>query len=123
MDDTTTIRDLRQKIAAYVHERDWEQFHNPKDLAISLALEAAEVLEHFQWKSPAEIDQHIKEHKDDIADELIDVLYWVILSSHYLDIDLSTAFARKMAENHKKYPVEKAKGRHAKYTAYQKAKQ
>jgi NTP pyrophosphatase (non-canonical NTP hydrolase) len=119
-DEQTTIQELREKIVAYVHERDWEQFHNPKDVALSLVLEAAEVLEHFQWKSPAEIEAYVKTNKNDIADELVDTLYWVILLSHYLKIDLRTAFDRKMAENKRKYPADKSKGRHDKYTAYQK---
>jgi NTP pyrophosphatase (non-canonical NTP hydrolase) len=110
---------FNQRILAYVKARDWEQFHTPKDLGISLALEAAEVLEHFQWKSPEEIKKYIETNKNDIADELVDVLYWVLLMSHYLKIDLDEAFDRKMTENEKKYPVEKAKGKHSKYTAYQ----
>src|SRR5688500_10055531 len=111
--------EFTKRIVKHVQDRDWEQFHNPKDLAISLALEAAEVLEHFQWKSPDEIKKHIQANKHDIADELIDVLYWVLLMSHYFDIDINEAFDRKMTTNEKKYPVEKAKGKHTKYTAYQ----
>jgi NTP pyrophosphatase (non-canonical NTP hydrolase) len=86
---------------------------------VSLTLEAAEVLEHFQWKSPEEINKHLKEHKADVAEELCDVLYWVLLMGHYFDIDLKTAFDSKMDQNEKKYPQDKAKGRHDKYTAYQ----
>jgi NTP pyrophosphatase (non-canonical NTP hydrolase) len=106
-----------EKIVKFVNERNWQKFHNPKDLAISLNLEAAEVLEHFQWKSPQEINDHVKNNKDDISDELVDVLYWVLLMSHYLDVDLKKAF--KMKQNEKKYPVDKAMGKHSKYTAYQ----
>jgi len=106
------------RILEFVKERDWEQFHNPKDTAISLSLEAAEVLEHFQWKSPEEIKAYLVTNKDDIADELIDVLYWVLLMSYYFKIDLDKAFDRKMAKNIKKYPAPKAKGSHAKYTQY-----
>ena len=107
-----------EQIIAFVKARDWEQFHTPKDTAISLAIEAAEVLEHFQWKSPEEIQKHLTTHKNEVADELVDVLYWVLLMSYYFKVDLDEAFERKMAENEKKYPVEKAKGKHAKYTAY-----
>jgi NTP pyrophosphatase (non-canonical NTP hydrolase) len=95
--------------------RDWKQFHNPKDLAISLSLEAGEVLEHFQWKSPEEIKKYIKENKKEIADELADVFYWVLLMSSDLDIDIEKALRLKMKENAKKYPVKKAKGKHTKY--------
>jgi NTP pyrophosphatase (non-canonical NTP hydrolase) len=110
---------MLEKIVKFVNERNWEKFHNPKDLAISLNLEAAEVLEHFQWKSPQEINDHVKNNKDDISDELVDVLYWVLLMSHYLDVDLKKAFERKMKQNEKKYPVDKARGKHSKYTTYQ----
>lgn len=111
--------DLIDQVVAFVKARDWEQFHNPKDVAISLSLEAAEVLEHFQWKSPEEIQKYLDKHTDEVADELVDVLYWVLLMSYYFKVDLKKAFARKMSENKRKYPVEKAKGSHAKYTAYQ----
>lgn len=111
--------DLIDQVVSFVKARDWEQFHNPKDVAISLSLEAAEVLEHFQWKSEAEIKAHLKQHKTEVADEMVDVLYWVLLMSYYFKIDLKKAFERKMAENEHKYPVNKARGSHAKYTAYQ----
>ncbi len=114
-----SLAEFKSRIVAFVQARDWEQFHQPKDVAISLALEAAELLEHFQWKSPEEIGTHLQSNKNDVADELVDVLYWVILMAHYFDIDLGDAFERKMSENEQKYPVEKAKGKHAKYTAYQ----
>lgn len=110
--------EMRDRIVAFVKARDWEQFHNPKDTAISLSLEASEVLEHFQWKSPEEITEYIAGHKAEIGDELIDVLYWVLLMSYYMKIDLPDAFERKMAQNEKKYPADKAKGSHRKYTAY-----
>ena len=110
--------DKLARIVDFVKAREWEQFHNPKDTAISLSLEASEVLEHFQWKSPEEIKEYIASNKEEIGDELIDVLYWVLLMSYYLDIDLDAAFERKMAQNEKKYPADKAKGSHKKYTAY-----
>jgi NTP pyrophosphatase (non-canonical NTP hydrolase) len=96
--------------------RDWRQFHNPKDLAISLSLEASEVLEHFQWKSKEEIKKYVKENKNEIAEELADVFYWVLIMSYDLDIDIEKALKLKMKKNAKKYPVKKAKGKHTKYT-------
>lgn len=119
MGKTNNRDEMLERILAYVQDRDWEQFHNPKDVAISLALEASEVLEHFQWKSPEEITEHIKKNKPDVAEELVDVLYWVLLMAYYLKIDLGDAFDKKMAKNEKKYPVDKAKGSHKKYTHYQ----
>lgn len=109
------IKDLTDKIIQYRDARDWKQFHNPKDLAISLVLEAAEVAEHFQWKSKEEIEKYIIEHKEDIAEEVADVLYWVLLISHDLNIDIVESFHKKMKQNEKKYPVDKAKGKHTKY--------
>lgn len=110
-----SIEELTKKIIAFRDKRDWKQFHNPKDLAISLCLEAAEVLEHFQWKSKEEIEEYIKTHKEHIGEELADVLYWVLLMSHNLDIDILDALDKKIDENEMKYPVNKSKGKHIKY--------
>lgn len=109
------INDLTEKLIAFRKERDWEQFHKPKDLAVSLSLEAAEVLEHFQWKSDKEIEEYVKTHKDEIGEELADVFNWVLLMSHDFEIDILSASAKKIVKNEVKYPVEKAKGRHTKY--------
>lgn len=112
----TEITEIKDKLLAFRKARDWEQFHNPKDLAISLALEAAEVLEHFQWKSPEEIEKYTKEHADDIAEEMADVFNWIILLAHDLNIDIIDASNKKIAKNAAKYPSDKAKGNHKKYT-------
>lgn len=110
------IKELQKLIVKYRDDRDWKQFNNPKDLAISLTLEATEVLEHFQWKSKEEIDEYLVSHKDKVAEELSDVFYWILLMCHDLEIDLPNALREKMKENEKKYPVEKVKGTHKKYT-------
>ncbi len=106
---------LIEKIKEFRDARDWQQFHNPKDVALSLVLEAAEVLEHFQWKGQEEIDEYIKSHKDDIGEELADVFYWVLLLSSDLGIDIADALNKKLKKNEEKYPIDKAKGKHAKY--------
>lgn len=111
-----SLEELTKDILSFREARDWKQFHNPKDLSISLALEAAEVLEHFQWKSKEEIDEYIISDREEIAEELADVLYWVLLMAHDLDININEALDNKMKKNEKKYPVEKAKGNHNKYT-------
>lgn len=111
-----SLSELQSMIRKFCDERDWGQFHNPKDLSISLALEAAEVLEHFQWKNEDEMTKYSVDHKGAIAEELADVLYWVLLLSNKLDIDLIGSFQEKMLKNEQKYPVEKAKGNHKKYT-------
>lgn len=116
----SNIKKLTDIIVKFNVARDWKQFHNPKDLAISLSLEASEVLEHFQWKSEEEIKKYVVEHKKDIGKELADTLYWILLMSYYLKIDIAKDFREKMKENERKYPVKKVKGHHAKYTEYAK---
>ena len=108
---------LAAKVIAFRDARDWSRFHKPKDMAISLMLEAAEVAEHFQWKDEEEVRRHVESEREALGDELADVLYWVLLLSHDLGIDLPAAFQRKMLKNEAKYPVEKARGRHTKYDA------
>lgn len=110
------IKSLQEKIAEFVKERDWKQFHNAKDLAISLNLEASEVLELFQWKNEPEIAHYLETNKNDVEEELADVLYWVLLMADNLNIDIVAASERKLAKNAKKYPIEKSKGNHKKYT-------
>lgn len=109
------ISRLTERLVAFNEQRNWKQFHNPKDLALSLVLEAAEVMEHFQWKSVEEMKAHVSEHRSAIGEELADVLYWVLLMSYYFEIDIANALEEKMVKNDEKYPVEKAKGRHEKY--------
>lgn len=111
------LREMVQRIVAFRDAREWKQFHNPKDMALSLMLESAEVAEHFQWKSPDEIAAYVRTDRGRIGEELCDVLSWVLLMAHDLEIDLPAAFALKMAQNEAKYPVEKSRGNHAKYSA------
>lgn len=106
---------LTKKILAFRDERNWKQFHNPKDASLSLVLEAAEVMEHFQWKSLAEMEDYVISHKKEIGEELADVLYWVLLLAHDLKIDLVDASEKKLEKNREKYLVEKARDQHAKY--------
>jgi len=109
------LKGLIEKINKFRDERDWKQFHNPKDMAISLALESAEVLEHFQWKSLEEMNEYIRTNKEEIGEELADVLYWVLLMSHDLGIDILDASVKKIAKSEEKYPIDKARGKHIKY--------
>lgn len=107
---------LADRIVAFRDERDWQQFHNPKDLALSLVLEAGEVLELFQWKTGADIDAVARERRGDLADELADVLYYTLLMARDAGIDLEQALLDKLKRNAEKYPVDKAKGSSRKYT-------
>jgi NTP pyrophosphatase (non-canonical NTP hydrolase) len=101
-----------ESILRFREERDWKQFHLPKNLAISLSLEAAEVLELFQWTKDNKLPPS---RKRDLEAELADVYYWTLLLAHEFKIDLDVALARKMKENERKYPVHKSKGRSTKY--------
>ncbi len=109
------IKSITKKIIKFRDERDWKQFHNPKDVALSLVLEATEVMEHFQWKNQDEIKKHLKFHKPEIASELADVLYWVLLMSYDLEFDIVDALNQKLKTNARKYPIKKSKGKHTKY--------
>lgn len=109
------IKDFTKRIVSFRDARDWKQFHNPKDLALSLVLEATEVMEHFQWKNKEEMEEHLKTHKEDVADELADTLYWILLMGNDFNIDVLDALNNKLKKIEEKYPVEKAKGRHTKY--------
>lgn len=110
------IEQLAARIIAFRDARNWAQFHNPKDVALSLVLEATEVLEHFQWKNPEEVSSHVKEKKGEVANEMADVFYWLLLMSHDLGIDLAKSLEAKLEINEAKYPVEKSSGNHKKYT-------
>lgn len=109
------IKELTEKIKKFRDDRDWMQFHNHKDMAISLVLEAGEVMEHFQWKNQQEIEEYVKTHKEHIGEELADVAAYLFELADNLNIDLGRALEDKLEKNSKKYPVEKAKGRHTKY--------
>lgn len=100
-------------------ERDWRQFHLPKDLAVGLSLEASEVLEHFLWKDEAQVRAYLAgEGKAELRKELADVMIYLLYLSHDLGIDLERAVLDKLEENARKYPAEQARGRSDKYTAY-----
>ncbi|MCL6605655.1 MAG: nucleotide pyrophosphohydrolase [Paenibacillus sp.] len=106
---------LVEEIVAFRDERDWKQFHNPKDLAISLNLEASELLELFQWKSS---DETVNRNKSEIQDELADVMYYALLMCHDLGINPKQALLDKLKKNAEKYPVDKAFGSNKKYTEF-----
>lgn len=110
-----TLRDLTSAATAFRDARDWKQFHGFKEMFISLQLEASELLEHAQWRTGAELEAHIRGHKESVADELSDVLYWVLLIAKDLDVDLGMAFAEKLRKNELKYPIEKSRGSFRKY--------
>jgi dCTP diphosphatase len=117
-DSTATISDLKTHVLAFVRERDWEQFHTPKNLSMALAAEAGELMEHFLWATPeqsrAVANDPAKRGK--IADEIADVVIYALEFANATGLDLAAAIEAKMTANAKKYPVEKARGRAEKYT-------
>lgn len=119
MKESETVSRMTEALLAFRDARDWRQFHNPKDQALSLALEAAELLELMQWKNGEALREHLLAHRAEVAAELADVLGWVLLIAHDLGIDLGAAFWDKLAENERKYPADRARGSAAKYTAYE----
>lgn len=110
-----SLNDIQREIRKFRDERDWKQFHDPKSMAASITIEAAELLEHFQWKDKEEAEEYVQTHKEEIAEEIADVAIYLIELADNLDIDLMTAVANKMKKNAIKYPVDKAKGVHTKY--------
>lgn len=111
----TDLSELQKRIIAFRDDRNWKQFHNPKDVALSLVLEATEVLEHFQWKNEGEVKEYLSKHKGEVAEELADTLYWVLLMAHDLNIDLVKVSEKKLHKNEKKYPINKSADNHTKY--------
>jgi NTP pyrophosphatase (non-canonical NTP hydrolase) len=111
-----TLDELTKAALKFRDERHWAQFHSFKDLALTLCLEAAEVLEHAQWKNGKELEAHLKKERSKVADELADVLHVILLLAEHEKIDLGTAFNEKLARNAEKYPVHKSKGSAKKYT-------
>ena len=117
MDYKTNIQELKNRIKEFCEARDWDQFHGAKELAIGVITESSELLEHFRLKSEKEIENFFKDNKkkDEISEEMADVLYFVLRLAQKYDIDLSTALNKKMDKNEKRYPMEKTKGSSKKY--------
>jgi NTP pyrophosphatase (non-canonical NTP hydrolase) len=112
-DAKTTVAELRAIVRNFVEERDWEQFHAPKNLAMSLAIEAAELMEHFQWISTEKSREIAADPVQlaEVSEELADVLCYALAMANQLNIELSTAIRSKMIKNEKKYPAEEFRGR------------
>ena len=113
MKPTPSLSHLKQKIQKFIHERDWEQFHSPKNLSMSLAIEAAELMEHFQWVDGAEAATRAQDprHRAAVAEEIADVCCYLLSLVNTLDLDLSEITADKLARNAVKYPLETFRGK------------
>ena len=117
-DNEVKLQELKDEIQAFASERDWEQFHTPKNLSMAIAAEAAELMEHFLWhegKQSFDVLQDPKKHQE-IAEELADIIIYSMEFANITKLDIATIIRDKMKSNAEKYPVEKAKGRADKYT-------
>ena len=114
------ISDLQKKVAKFVHERHWKKFHTPKDLALSIVIETAELLELFQWKTNKEIQKLLNDtkYRNRIEEEIADIMIYILVLSNTLDIDLSKVVLQKIQINKDRYPIQKAKGNATKYTEF-----
>ena len=112
------LEDIAAKIRVFRDERDWAQFHTPKDMAIAISIEASELLEHFLWKNPHEVDARIAAKKAEIESEIADIGIYLTELADNLGIDLLAAMDKKISINAAKYPAEKVKGSSKKYTEY-----
>lgn len=109
---------ILKKIKKFRDERDWMQFHNPKDMALALSIEASELLELFLWKNKKEVEEYIKNKKniEEVSDELADIFNFAFELADNLGIDIETAVLKKLQKTAQKYPIHKSKGRSTKYT-------
>lgn len=115
-DAQTTVAELRRQMAAFVADREWNSYHDAKNLAMSIAIEAAELMEHFQWIRNDELDAWLRDsdRRAEVTDEVADILCYVLALANALEIDLADAVAHKLGKNAAKYPVEQFRGRYIK---------
>jgi len=111
-----SLKDLTESAITFRDERNWKQFHNPKDMALSLSIKVAELLELMQWKNGEDLIRHLASQRKEVGDELSDVFYWILLLASDLNIDLANAFREKLKSNKEKYPIDKARGSSRKYS-------
>ncbi len=114
------INELKNEVIAFIQERDWEQFHNPKDLTQALTIEASELSELFLWVSQENSYETVKEKREAVSDEMADIFAYLLSLSNVTGIDLEEALKNKIEKNRKKYPADKVRGSSKKYTEYQK---
>lgn len=112
------LDELRDRLREFVRERDWEQFHSPKNLAMAMIVEAAELVEHFQWLTEDQSKDIPPEKREQVAHEIADTFVYLLRMSDVLGIDLIDAANAKITLNAKKYPADKVRGSNAKYTEY-----
>ena len=121
MDHKTNINELKEKVKKFCDDRDWDQYHNAKELAIAIVTEASELLEHFRFKSEDQVEDMFKDEfkRKELTEEMADVLYFLVRLAQRYEVDLTTELNEKIKKNAEKYPVEKVKGLNKKYTEYE----
>ncbi len=122
MDSKTNLEELKEIIKNFCEERDWDKYHNAKELVIGIVTESSELLQYFRFKSEKEVDDMFKDNskKQELTEEMADVLFFLIRLAQRYNIDLTTELENKMKKNEKKYPIEKVKGCNKKYSEYTK---
>ena len=108
-----SFEDILIRYNRFIDERGWRQYQHPKDLALSVSIEAAEILEHVQWKTDGEVERHLADHREELGDEIVDFLLYLLQLAHVSDIDLASAIDRKMKKNEEKYPASEVQGKHS----------
>lgn len=118
---SSEIKKLQKMLLKFRKERNWRKFHTPRNLAISLAIEVSEVLEHFQWKTEEEIEEYIKdrEKQQELGEEIADVAIYLLLLANETNIDIKKAVENKIKKNDEKYPENKVRGLAKKYTEFE----
>ena len=117
-DSETRVSELREQVQKFITDRDWSKYHNPKDISVSITIEASELLEVFQWVRDDDADDLLKDpiKLNSVKDELADIIIYCLSLANSLDIDVSQAVTDKIEKNKRKYPREKIKGNYRKYT-------
>lgn len=113
-----SIEELTARIRSFAAAREWQQFHNPKDMAVAIAAEAGELMQHFVWQQPDQVDDRAREHREEIASEIADVGILLFEMADILGMSLGEVMEAKIARNEERYPVSKAKGNNLKYNEY-----
>ena len=107
----TELEDIKVKLKQFAKERDWEQFHSPKNLSMALSVEVAELVEHFQWLKEQDSYQHQHEKHQAIAEEIADIQMYLVLLADQLNIDIAASVNKKIEKNKERFPIEKVKGK------------
>lgn len=113
-----SIQELTARIRMFVEARQWEVYHNPKDMAVAIAAEAGELMQHFVWQQPWQIEQRVADRREEIASEIADVGILLFEMADILGLELGEVMAAKIAHNEKRYPAEKARGNNLKYNEF-----